>query len=136
MPPHIPSLLTRKFKRQRRAPPPTRTQGSSAAADIVASETHSSSTTDRTPVAAQSARAESTSTPSDTTGSPAGSAAVNALKLVLQHLGEAPLPGIKIATIAILDVINRIQVNNYGGKTSRKKPADLVQEPWRSRQEV
>jgi len=55
-----------------------------------------------------SERVRSTTTPSDT-ASPAGSAAVNALKFSLQHLGKAPLPGIGIATSVLLDIINRIQ---------------------------
>jgi hypothetical protein len=43
--------------------------------------------------------------------SPAGSAAVNSLKFILQHLSKAPLPGIGVATNTLLDIINRIQVS-------------------------
>jgi hypothetical protein len=45
------------------------------------------------------------------TTSPAGSAAVNSLKFILQHLSKAPLPGIGVATSTLLDTINRIQVS-------------------------
>jgi len=70
---------------------------------VVAIIEHPENTIDQTAVA-------STTTPSDK-ASPAGSAAVNALKFSLQHLGKAPLPGIGIATSALLDIINRTQVS-------------------------
>jgi hypothetical protein len=55
---------------------------------------------------------EKTTTPAPKdTASSAKSAAINALKFTLQHLGKAPLPGIGAVASAILDVINRSQVN-------------------------
>jgi len=57
--------------------------------------------------------------PSDTASS-ARSAAVNALKFALQHLGKAPLPGIGVVAGFILDVINRIQTKAVVGNDLTK----------------
>ena len=61
-------------------------------------------------VVSQSEGKTTTPAPKDTASS-AKSAAINALKFTLQHLGKAPLPGIGAVAGAILDVINRSQVN-------------------------
>src|ERR1700733_6729139 len=58
--------------------------------------------------------------------SPARSAAIKGLKFALQHLGKAPVPGIELATSILLDVINRIQVNQE--ILLELKCTDLVQE--------
>ena len=113
----MPSRFSSLFKSRTHTPSPvsqsstTGTPSSSIAAIIEHSE-NTSIVMDRTAVAvvSQSERVRSTTTPSNT-ASPAASAAVNTLKFSLQHLGKAPLPGIGVATSALLDIINRIQVS-------------------------
>jgi hypothetical protein len=104
------------------------TETSSVAAIIESSE-NDSSTMDRLAVVPKS---EGKTTPENPASS-AKSAAINALKFALQHLMKAPFPGIGVAAGAILDVINRTQVNK---DKFTKKPTDFVQEHGHSRQGV
>ena len=85
---------------------------SSSVAAIIGHSEKASSIIDQTSVgvASQSEGVRSTTTSSDT-ASPAKSAAVNALKFSLEHLGKAPLPGIQVAISALLNIISRIQVS-------------------------
>ena len=99
-----------KFKPRTRTPPPVSqlpTTGTSSVAAIIESSENTSM--DQLAVAVSE---EKTTTPAPKdTASSAKSAAINALKFTLQHLGKAPLPGIGAVASAILDVINRSQVN-------------------------
>ena len=110
----MPAFKKFKFKSRTRTQSPvsqlptTGTSRSSVAAIIEGSENISNTTDQAIP---QSEGKTIIPTPSDT-AEPARSAAVNALKFTLQQLSEAPLvPGIKLVAGAILDVINRCQVN-------------------------
>jgi hypothetical protein len=103
-----------KFKSRTHTPPPVSqlpTTGTSSVAAIIESSENTSNTMDQLAVVVSQSEGKATIPAPKDTASSAKSAAINALKFALQHLGKAPLPGIGVVAGAILDVINRSQVN-------------------------
>ncbi|KAG6915976.1 hypothetical protein DXG01_009028 [Tephrocybe rancida] len=58
--------------------------------------------------------------PASSSPSPMRSAALNALRLALQHLGAAPVPGLSVATGAVLSIIDGVQNMAKAEKESKK----------------
>ena len=128
MPSHFLSLFKpRSRSRSQASQSESSIQNSSSSAAL-----NASSTIDRATVAVVSQSERSIFTPR-VSASPARSVAVNGLKFALRQLGKAPVPGIDLATSSLLDVINRIEVNQ---EALLEKNTDLVQEHGRRRQRV